>query len=147
LAGDDVTTLIDDNLNLIDTYGNNNSESYRIFLTSSADLLLELKENPTEADKVVIKQKLKDLTPTGQSIITSQIGMKHALTDTKLLAKPENREFNQILQGKEIMFKSINENPAKAYDFFIAKGDESANKLSHSVVVIEDFIKRNKIGK
>lgn len=147
LAGNDVTRIIDDNVKLIDTYGNDNAELYRTGLISFTAFLSKLKENPTEAEKVVIKQKVISAVDSGNSIVTSQVGLRNVLNDTKILSKPENREFSQMVQVRDIMQKSVSEDPAKAYEAFSTKGDLIASKISHYAAVIEDFIKRNKIGK
>lgn len=146
MAGGDVSTKINEYVKIIDDMGGADAIN-RGFQNALAGVLSSLKANPTEAEKVVIKQKVQETVDRAKSIITSQDGLEKSFTDKALQSKAENREFYQLVQETNLLSKAAIDNPASAYTLFTTKADEMATKMAHYAVVIEEFIKRNRIGK
>jgi hypothetical protein len=145
LAGGNINTLTNSQVNLIDTYGNNGSIVLKTYLKSFASMLSSSKQNPTEAEKAVIKEITQKAFDDGNAVTTSQTGLENAFTDAKLKLNPENYEFYQMAEESTLTKNAIIADPAKCYQIFTK--EEMTSKFAHYAFVLEDFKKRYRSSK
>jgi hypothetical protein len=112
-----------------------------------ADLLSSVVEAPTEAQKAVFIQKVKDLEIQAETIFTSQSGLENAFTDEAKKALPENREFYQLVSGFKFLSKAAQVYPERVYSLLTANADVASSRMARFAVVIEEFKKRYRTRK
>jgi hypothetical protein len=130
---------IADSTDLVDKAG--------IFLTSLTSLLSSLKQNPTEVEKAVIKQKFEEFTKNTYASVFVLPGLEDASKDSSLKSLPENREILQLVQGTQMLSKAIIADPAIAYKYVSTEKTSVSTKLAHYVIVLADILKRYRNSK
>jgi hypothetical protein len=144
--GGDVSPMIESHQKAIKDSDPEFLARVKVLDNAMVSMISSLTENPTEAEKSLIKGNVAATIQKGNEQVTSQPGLKNALTDEHLMKNPENREFYQLVKESSINQKAVIADPASGYTLFVTRADEMASKCAHYAVVVEDFIKRNKIG-
>jgi hypothetical protein len=145
LAGGDTSAAVDNYMQVVTSLSSDLVLTRRC-ITSFTAFLSSLKSNPTPAEIEGIKQKALANSADTVLFITSQPGLKKALTDPAMKANPKNREFYQQFSEKETYEPLFLENPTIPYDLFSTLGDAMAAKIAHYEQVIEIFVRENKLG-
>jgi hypothetical protein len=122
-------------------------EKAELFLTSLTSLLSSFKQNPTEAEKTVIKENYKEFIDSGTAAIFALPGLKDASEVSSLRTLPENREMLQIFQESQIVSKAVIANPAMPYKYVSTEKSLVATKLAHNLIVLADILKRYRSSK
>jgi hypothetical protein len=99
-------------------------------------------EVPTVAQKAAIVQKVKNTVRDGKAVITSQMGLENAFTESTWRLKAINKDFYDLFDDSEIQTLALIADASVGYQMLSTKGDEIATKYSRAPHVIDAFLKR-----
>jgi hypothetical protein len=112
-----VSSIVKSHTGIVENYGGNLTMVAPYFSALSS-MVSVIARNPSEAQKIQIREKTTALLNAGLALIKSQVGLENVETDTNLMAQPENLEFFQILAAIRSQGQANLENPASAYASF-----------------------------
>jgi hypothetical protein len=140
LEGTNKETLKDVLISAVSNFEQDLKAPLETYATLVASLASLAKENPTEAEKTAIIQKIKDFQKADDALTKSEPGLENALSDPIVKSDPKNREFFQQLQLRDIGYKHLEADPAMLYKLAFIK--DGVAQASHTLIVVADFISR-----